>query len=106
MIVALAAQPLVLYVTGEALDGDGSLLATYVGSAVGWLAAIVIAVETEPDGFLPILMTAMVPSIGASIGYELSSPGSATEERQRQQGLRAAIAPTSNGASLVMSGSF
>ncbi|WNG18270.1 hypothetical protein [Cystobacter fuscus] len=104
--------PLGVWWAGDAVGGDGSLLATFagglVGTLVGGMVLGVAAVRASSDGgSVPALTTASLPLLsvaGCIAGYELSQ----REPRRwaARGGLQPLLAVTPSGAVLGLSGLF
>lgn len=104
--------PLGVWWAGEAVGGNGSLLATLAGGLVGMLAGGMVlgvaAIRASRDGGLdPVVVPVSLPLLGMAgciIGYELSQ-----QEPRRwaaRGGLQPLLAVTPNGAVLGLSGLF
>ncbi|MCY1080350.1 hypothetical protein [Archangium lansingense] len=99
--------PLGVWWGGELMAGDGSLLATVGGTAVGGLAAVGLwALSERPrEPFSSILRGVAIPLpvVGAFLGYELSS-----SHRKKETGLQVqpAVVLSSQHQALVLAGRF
>lgn len=99
--------PLGVWWGGELMAGNGSLLATFGGAAVGGLGAVGLwAVSERSRPPLSTLLTGVaipLPVVGAFLGYELSSG-----LRKKAQGLqlRPAVVLSSRHQGLVLAGRF
>ncbi len=111
--------PATLWAVGDALDGNGNPWATVLGGSVGAAGTLLLwfeVMDEDADGFLEALGLASLPTIGAIIGYELTSDDSARAARARETSLvrlrrnaaplQASIAPRQGGATLTLSGAF
>jgi hypothetical protein len=107
LVGAALGFPLGVWWGGELMAGDGSLLATFGGAAVGTLAAGGLwALSAHPREPLSTLLEGVaipLPVVGAFLGYELSS-----SFRKRAKGLqvRPAVVLSPRHQALVLAGRF
>jgi hypothetical protein len=121
--VSLAAMtfafPLGVWGAGEAMGGDGSLLATTGGYLLGAAVPLVpllirMTMQSMRLGTMGVLDIALIylavilPPVGALVGYHLSDQGPRTEQqrRQRKLQLRPVVALSHHGASMGVGGVF
>ena len=105
-IGAMAGTPLAIWLGGTALDGNGGLGWTLLGSSAGFLAwgAIAAAAEGDMGAWLGLAL----PLAGGVLGFELTSDPSAraADAARARTRLAAALAPRPGGATLSLSGDF
>lgn len=107
LVGAALGFPLGVWWGGELMAGDGSLLATFGGAAVGGLAAVGLWALSERSGepLSSVLKGVAIPLpvVGAFLGYELSSG-----LRKKAKGLQVqpAVVLSSRHGGLVLAGRF
>jgi hypothetical protein len=96
---------------GLAMDGNGGIGWTFLGSSAG-VATAMLGTFASNNGVVATALFATLPLAGALLGYELSSSDSRRDtearehERHTQTMARAQIAPTFSGTSLGLVGTF
>lgn len=104
---AVLGQPLGAWLTGNLFDGDGNLLATLAGSALGYLAfGAAVALS---GGYEPPMIVLAAPLLLAPIFYELTSNPSAKHARATSSiALLPSLVPTREGVApaLALGGYF
>jgi hypothetical protein len=107
LVGAALGFPLGVWWGGELMAGDGSLLATFGGAAVGGLAAVGLWAlserSREPVSSVLRGVAIPLPVVGAFLGYELSSG-----LRKKAKGLQVqpAVVLSSRHGALVLAGRF
>lgn len=107
LVGAAIGFPLGVWWGGELMAGDGSLLATFGGAAVGGLGAVglwAVSERSRPplSGVLQGVAIPL-PVVGALLGYELSS---GIRKKAKGLQLRPAVVLSSRHQVLVLAGSF
>ncbi|AKJ01973.1 Hypothetical protein AA314_03599 [Archangium gephyra] len=107
LVGAAIGFPLGVWWGGELMAGDGSLLATLGGAAVGGLGAVGLwALSERSRPPLSGVLTGVaipLPVVGAFLGYELSS---GIRKRAKGLQLRPALVLSSRHQALVLAGCF
>lgn len=90
--------PIGVMIAGNAMQGNGKVVAVILGEILGTVAAIAVTIpvaNSGGSGAAPLLMFATLPVLGSVLGYELTSDAS----RFEQQGmtLRPAVTPSRDG---------
>jgi len=105
-IGAMTGTPLAIWLGGTALDGNGGVGWTLLGSTAGFLAwaAVAAAAEGEAGAWVGLAL----PLIGSVLGFELTSDASASaaETARTRTHVSASLAPRRGGATLSLSGDF
>ncbi len=105
-IGALTVTPLAIWLGGSALDGNGGLGWTFLGTSAGFLAwtGFVAAAQGEDVAWLGLLL----PLAGGVLGFELSSDSSASaaDAARERTHVSASLAPRPGGALVAVSGDF
>jgi hypothetical protein len=93
----LGGIPLGVVLGGKLMDGNGSVLATIGGEAIGLVASLALTAAT-PDGGGAVSVL-VLPLAGAIAGYELTSDASASQAAAQKglQSLRPTITRTREG---------
>lgn len=102
--------PLGVVITGNAMDGNGKIWATIAGEVTGILIGGLITAAYSAnnfDGTVPVFVMATFPTVGAVLGYELSSDPSARRAKEQTGAWRPVIRPTGDGGfALGLSATF
>jgi hypothetical protein len=108
----LVGVPIGVFWVGSAMDGNGAVWATIVGELVGLLAAgsfVAAYSQVAPfDASLPSLAMLGLPSLGAVLGYELTSDRSRREANENRgvQAVRPVVTPTADGRGAALGFGF
>lgn len=94
---ALLGMSLGVWWAGQSMDGNGSFLATFLGSGAGLLLGAGAALLTEPETAMLVLPIFSVA--GGIIGYEIS-------QRPERTRVQPTLALSSRGAWMGLGGSF
>ncbi|WP_224245498.1 hypothetical protein [Hyalangium gracile] len=92
MLTLTAGETLGVYGAGALAGGEGRLLPTIGGSALGTGAALALFSVAQDDESVPgMVAAAVLPTLGAVLGYELSAAFSSRGERVEPSSSRASL---------------